>query len=55
LPIQLPWCVRIGVDREEHARVDGLPQDAARRVQPLRAAVDLERDVVAVLRRVRQD
>lgn len=41
LPVELARGVGICVDREEDARLDGLAQQSARRVQPLRAAVDL--------------
>lgn len=41
LPVELTGGVRVGVHGEQHARVDRPPQQPARRVEPLRAAVDL--------------
>jgi hypothetical protein len=46
-PTQSSWPrVRVGVDREQAAHLGGQAQQRVRRVHPLRAAVDLDRDTV---------
>src|SRR6478752_1250646 len=46
LHVELPGCVRVGVDREEAAEVAGQLDELVRRVAPLGARVDLDGDVV---------
>jgi hypothetical protein len=47
LPVELPGRVRVGVDGDPAARLDREPQQPLGRVEPLRAAVHLDRDVEA--------
>ena len=50
-PVELPGRVRVGVDREQAAGLDGQAQQPLRRVEPLRPGVDLHRDPVLGARR----
>src|SRR5207245_969208 len=47
LPLELTGCVRVGVYRDHATELDRPAQQAFRRVEPLGARVDLDRNAVA--------
>ena len=50
LPLELTWCVCIGINGEPAADIDGQLEQIARRVFALRSRVDLDCDVVVSAR-----